>query len=263
MDPHRFDTLARSLATPKTRRGFLGGLAALGAGLFGASAGGAQVSQAHCGNVICRTNPGKCKAGCVCCVFSNGNSRCMPPASCSGVITSPTTTTTTTQAPTPTTTTAAPPTTTAAPTTSTTTATPTTTTTTTTVTPTTTTTAPPMVCPTGQVPIDGVCRTPCGTLTNFCPDDGFCCRSALCCTANQICITTSPAAQCMDVCHDGRGQCGDVCCPTGSSCSNGICRNCGIAHCNLETQICCAGDVCCNSSTESCGTATGTCSRRP
>src|SRR5215207_1334808 len=138
MDPRRFDALARSLAASKTRRGFLGTLAAVGAGLLGSRAAAAQVTQAFCGNVVCAANPGVCKSGCVCCGYSNGNSRCMPPGNCTGFILGPTTTTTTTAPTTPSTTT------TVAPTTTTTTVAPTTTTqaptTTTTQAPTTTTT---------------------------------------------------------------------------------------------------------------------------
>ncbi len=84
MDPRRFDTLARSLAGPKTRRGFLGGLAALGAGLLSGRVTTAQVTQMQCGNQVCASNPGGCAPGCVCCVYSNGNSRCRPPGTCSG-----------------------------------------------------------------------------------------------------------------------------------------------------------------------------------
>src|SRR5215204_6479279 len=144
MDDRRFDALTRSLAAAKTRRGFLGTLAAIGAGLIGAKPAGAQpVTQAFCGNVICASNPGVCKPGCVCCGYPNGNSRCRPASECTGrgfVIPVPATTTTapttTTAAPTTTTTTTIAPT-----TTSTTTIAPTTTsTTTTTVAPTTTTT---------------------------------------------------------------------------------------------------------------------------
>ncbi len=83
MDSRRFDALTQSLAAAKTRRGLLGSLAALGAGLLGTRATEAQVTQAQCGNVICKTNPGKCNDGCVCCVYSNGNSRCRPPGQCS------------------------------------------------------------------------------------------------------------------------------------------------------------------------------------
>lgn len=137
MDPRRFDSLTRSLASPKTRRGLLGSLAALGAGLFGARTADAQVTQAQCGNKICAANPGVCTNGCVCCVWSNGNSRCTPPGNCTGTVVAGATTTTT-QAPTTQTTTQAPttvsPTTTQAPTT----AAPTTTTPPTTAAPTTT-----------------------------------------------------------------------------------------------------------------------------
>ena len=107
MDPRRFDSLARSFATPRTRRGFLGALASLGAGLLGGRAAAAQVTQASCGNVVCynrgtRTVDVACAAGCVCCVYANGNSRCRPPGGCTGgvIVSPPTTTTTTTAAPT-------------------------------------------------------------------------------------------------------------------------------------------------------------------
>jgi len=126
VDPRRFDSLARSLAAPKSRRGFLGTLAAIAAGLGARRAADAQVTQAQCGNVLCydrttNTVNVACAPGCVCCVWSNGNNRCVPAGTCTGTVTSPTTTaaptTTTTQQPTTTTTT-----TTAAPTTTTTTA---------------------------------------------------------------------------------------------------------------------------------------------
>ncbi len=82
MDHRSFDSLTRSLASAKTRRGILGSLAAIGAGLAGARAADAQVTQAQCGNKTCANNPGKCSDGCVCCVYSNGNSRCRPPGTC-------------------------------------------------------------------------------------------------------------------------------------------------------------------------------------
>ncbi len=95
MDPQSFDSLVRSLAAPKSRRGLLGTLAALGAGLLGAHATDAQqVTQAQCGNVICGSNPGVCNPGCVCCTYSNGNSRCLPPTKCTAPGTVATTTTT-------------------------------------------------------------------------------------------------------------------------------------------------------------------------
>ncbi len=59
MNPRRFDSLTRSLATPKTRRGLLGSLAAVAAGLLGARATDAQVTQAQCGNVVCAQQPGQ------------------------------------------------------------------------------------------------------------------------------------------------------------------------------------------------------------
>ena len=83
MDPRRFDSLARSLAVSKTRRGLFGSVAALAAGALGLRAAGAQVSQRQCGNVVCASNPAGCAPGCVCCVYSNGNSRCRPPGQCS------------------------------------------------------------------------------------------------------------------------------------------------------------------------------------
>ena len=86
MDGSRFDLLTRSLAASRSRRGLLGGLVALAAGGAGARAAGAQ---AQCGNVSCRNNPGKCNPGCVCCVWGNGNSRCMAPGSCTGTPTCP------------------------------------------------------------------------------------------------------------------------------------------------------------------------------
>ena len=149
MDPRRFDAIARGLAAPKTRRGVLGSLAALGAGFLGARAADAQVTQAQCGNVVCASTPGVCKPGCVCCVYANGNSRCRPPGTCSGTVVSPTTTTT----PAPTTTTTRAPT--------------TTTTTTTTVAPTTTTTTTTTAGPT------------CAAELERCRVDGDCCSG--CC----------------------------------------------------------------------------------
>ncbi len=141
VDPRWFDDLTRLLAAPRSRRGFLGSLAALAAGLLGGRAADAQVTQAQCGNVVCAANPGICKPGCVCCVYPNGNSRCRPPQEC----TAPGTVATTTTTIAPTTTTVAPvTTTTAAPTTTTTTAGPTTTTTTAGPTTTSTTTAVPI-----------------------------------------------------------------------------------------------------------------------
>ncbi len=83
MDGNRFDDLSRKLATGMSRRKALAGIAAGIAGALGLrGAAEAQVSQAYCGNVSCRTNPGKCKEGCVCCIWDNGNSRCMP--TCTG-----------------------------------------------------------------------------------------------------------------------------------------------------------------------------------
>ena len=186
MDGNRFDDLSRNLAGGASRRKVLKGLVA---GLLGAlglrAAADAQVSQASCGNVICAANPGICKPGCSCCVFSNGNSRCMPPGNCTGTVVSPTTTTlaptTTTVAPTTTTTTVAPTTTTTqAPTTTTTTTvapttttvaptTTTTTTTTSTTTSTTTTVAPTTTTTTTPPPVDE-----CALGTNDCDVNATC-----------------------------------------------------------------------------------------
>jgi hypothetical protein len=83
VDSPSFDSLARSLAARKSRRGVLGSLAALGAGLLGVRGSDAQGTQAQCGNKICASNPGVCSDGCVCCVYPNGNSRCRPPGTCS------------------------------------------------------------------------------------------------------------------------------------------------------------------------------------
>jgi hypothetical protein len=92
VDSRRFDSLARSVAGPRTRRGLLGSLAALAAGLTAHRAVDAQVTQAQCGNVVCYNRATQavdvaCRPGCVCCVFGNGNSRCMPPGNCTGTIT--------------------------------------------------------------------------------------------------------------------------------------------------------------------------------
>ena len=83
MEGNRFDNLTRTLASTKTRRGFIGTLAALGAGLTGARGVEGQ-SHASCGNVLCWSNPGVRAAGCVCCGYSNGNSRCRPASQCTG-----------------------------------------------------------------------------------------------------------------------------------------------------------------------------------
>src|SRR5215217_6954195 len=89
MDGDRFDRITRSLASGASRRRVLKGIAGGIAAGFAAVAGRreeaeAQVTQAQCGNVVCAANPGACADGCVCCVFSNGNSRCMPPGNCTG-----------------------------------------------------------------------------------------------------------------------------------------------------------------------------------
>lgn len=90
MDGNRFDDLSRRLAVGVTRRRALKGVAAglLGAlGLRAAAGDAAQVTQARCGNVTCKNNPGRCNDGCVCCEYRNSqgrvtNSRCRPPGTC-------------------------------------------------------------------------------------------------------------------------------------------------------------------------------------
>jgi uncharacterized protein YndB with AHSA1/START domain len=89
VDGDRFDKITRSLASGASRRRVLKGLAGGIAAGFAAAVGRreqaeAQVAPAQCGNVPCAGNPGACGDGCVCCVFRNGNSRCMSPSSCSG-----------------------------------------------------------------------------------------------------------------------------------------------------------------------------------
>ena len=66
MDPRRFDSLARSLAASKTRRGFFGSVAALAAGALGLRAAGAQVSQRSAATSSARaTRPGVPRAASV------------------------------------------------------------------------------------------------------------------------------------------------------------------------------------------------------
>jgi hypothetical protein len=69
------DRFSRRVATV----GLLGAVAAI---VARPTPGDAAVTQTYCGNVVCRTNPGQCKPGCVCCVYANGNSRCRPPGAC-------------------------------------------------------------------------------------------------------------------------------------------------------------------------------------
>jgi uncharacterized protein YndB with AHSA1/START domain len=64
-------------------KGLAGSVAAGVAALLGRSGADARrVTQAQCGNEVCADDPTVCNEGCVCCVFGNGNSRCMPPSSC-------------------------------------------------------------------------------------------------------------------------------------------------------------------------------------
>ena len=220
MDPRRFDSLTRSLASATTRRGLLGSLATIGAGLFGARGNAsAQVTQVSCGNQFCASNPGGCKPGCVCCVYTNPitgtviNSRCRPPGTCSpgtqvgGPTTAAPTTTTTTVAPTTTTTT-------------TTTQAPTTTTSTTTQAPTTTTT----------------------TTTTEPPCAGITCDDACCLPGQDACL---PNDSCAETCP-GPGEAG---CPAGCVC--GIFSLDGASRCVMSSPGCdsipqaCSGTIGC------------------
>ena len=242
MDPSRFDSLSRSLAQAKTRRGFLAGLAALGVGLLGARSTDAQVSQVSCGNQICASNPGGCKPGCVCCLYTNPltgtviNSRCRPPGTCSPGTEAggpaPTTT------PLPATTTAAP-TTTMAPTT-TTTAQPTTTATPTTTAPTTTTTTAAPTC-VGITPGTAQCTTSANCPPGLACVNGGCftaCAAGDPCTAGDACTTCDcvlPTEGAVHYCGDWNypiNSCQDTNeCPPGSLCSgvNSFCmRPCPV-----------------------------------
>jgi hypothetical protein len=89
MDGDRFDDLSRTLAAGISRRKVLAGVAAGLLGTLGIrGSAGAGVSQIYCGNVACASSPGRCKPGCVCCVYTNPitgrvmNSRCRPPGTC-------------------------------------------------------------------------------------------------------------------------------------------------------------------------------------
>lgn len=83
MDGARFDTITRRLAAGVSRRTALKGVATgLLAALGLRDGADAQVSRAQCGNKTCKNNPARCDDGCVCCVYSNGNSRCRPPGTC-------------------------------------------------------------------------------------------------------------------------------------------------------------------------------------
>ena len=252
MDDQRFDNLTRRLASTSSRRTILGGAMAALAGAFGVrAAASAQVSQAYCGNVSCKSNPGKCKDGCVCCVYGNGNARCGPPGNCGnggqqvcppgltpdpvhGCLTPTTTTSTTT-----TTTTAAPTTTTVAPTTT------TTTTTTTTAPSTTTTTTAAPGCPDGSTNCNGICcASSCACLQRL--DGGLSCVNAT----------------------QGRGCSGGEAgaCDNGFACIQGICR--GICDASATTtttttttsgpcfslgENCISSNSCCNYPNAICG----------
>jgi len=84
MDGHGFDDLSRRFAAGFSRRVVLKG-AAVGLlealGLRGLPEAEAR-TQVTCGNKTCASDPGVCDDACVCCVYSNGNSRCLPPGRC-------------------------------------------------------------------------------------------------------------------------------------------------------------------------------------
>jgi hypothetical protein len=87
MDGSRFDDLARLFARGDSRRRVLKGVGAVVASGVAASLGRSEadakrVTQAYCGNKVCAGESSVCNAGCDCCVFGNGNSRCMPPKDC-------------------------------------------------------------------------------------------------------------------------------------------------------------------------------------
>lgn len=86
MDEQRFDDLIRALARCPSRRQVLKGLAgSVSAGmaiLMGRSGAEAAAGIATCGNAICAGQPGICAAGCACCVWANGNSRCLTDRQC-------------------------------------------------------------------------------------------------------------------------------------------------------------------------------------
>ena len=94
MDGRRFDELTRALSSSGNRRRFLKGIFGAGLGAAGlarlaGTEAAPQATQAQCGNTSCKNNPGKCSAGCVCCVYGNGNNRCMSPGACNGTPTCP------------------------------------------------------------------------------------------------------------------------------------------------------------------------------
>ena len=277
MDGNRFDELSRRLATGTSRRSIVTGAVSGLAGAIGLRLGAdAQVSQAQCGNRMCKNNPGVCNDGCVCCVYSNGNNRCRPAGSCGpgvatcppgeiahpvrGCVAPPTTTTTTTVAP---------------PATTTTTVAATTTTTTTTIAP----------CGPESTLCNGVCcASPCqclvqtggglacanptapsprgctGTEGGRC-DAGFACIAGQCqercgssapppstttTTLPPDTFTTPPPClpNCTGVCGGAADGCGGVCpspCGPGQSCCRGACSDAYVIDC-FDTCVQCVDD---------------------
>ncbi len=92
MDGQRFDEITRALATGANRRRVLQGLAPGALGLLGLRR--APAAAQTCPNRLCASDPGVCAgtAGCNCCVFANGNNRCLSPSLCQragGTVTCP------------------------------------------------------------------------------------------------------------------------------------------------------------------------------
>ncbi|HET8521909.1 MAG TPA: hypothetical protein VFL82_01675 [Thermomicrobiales bacterium] len=205
MDGHRFDEWTKTLATGASRRKVLGGLvggfvAALG--LRGTEA------RVVCPNAMCAEDPGVCGDSCGCCLFGNGNNRCLDPRRCQQqggiVIGGPTTTTSTT--------------------TSTTTAPPTTSTTTSTTTPA---PPPPMLGCTAGSQCESQCPNTtqqfcaCGmTMTNQpvcyleqngCPASSFYCTDDDGCDPGWACVNLNDGCGGCDLLTQGKGICNPIC----------------------------------------------------
>jgi hypothetical protein len=243
VDARRFDSLARSMARPTSRRGLFGSVAALAAGALGLRGADAQVSQVYCGNQLCASNPSGCKPGCVCCLYTNPitktviNSRCRPPGTCSPGVEAGGSATTTTPAPTTTT----PQCVTAA-----------------------TCPIPSNAC-TVATCTNGLCGFADKSNGDPCDDGNPCtsgdvCTSGVCAGAPYTC--TPGECQATSVC-DGAGGCtttaseDGTACP-GGVCDDGVCCNTGPGlpgsdvcdpqfggACCLDGAICCGADGCC------------------
>src|SRR5687768_9678187 len=79
MDDARFDALTRVLAAPGSRRRVLG---VLGAGIAAVGLRRRSAEAQICPNLVCRTEPEVCPPDCPCCVFPNGNNRCLSVTRC-------------------------------------------------------------------------------------------------------------------------------------------------------------------------------------